>query len=259
MTSKIHFCSVSINNKSRKNNYLDAGLKWANSILNHSDFNASIITNEPDHFKDCDSSRLEVISCSDHGIKINTGGRRKYFNMNSKLYAMKFASKHQPEYVFYMDGDSYLNENWNTETTLSLLDASQSCNNFDALQHIIYRINGPMARHYAKHNTEHPWESVIKSVGYKSIPNYQAPQETLMIYKNNDKFKNFLSLWGKIDQACPEGMNTSFIGIPVGFCQGKSDMKIITYGRRRHWCGMLNGMGLYNQGKHVQIVSRVCW
>ena len=50
MSNEITFCTVSVNNRSRKNNYITAGKKIINSVLNYSKYKIVVITNEVESF-----------------------------------------------------------------------------------------------------------------------------------------------------------------------------------------------------------------
>jgi hypothetical protein len=260
MSNEITFCTVSVNNRSKKNDYIVAGKKLAHSVLNYSQHKIVVITNEIESFNDIKNERLILIDCSTNNIVTNTGSR-KSFNMNLKLHAIKHARLLNSDYVFYMDCDGYLNENWSDEIASRLLKAYQSRYSFDVLHHPIYRCHGPTSRFLEKKGYPHPWASVFHSLGYEKVPSYMAPQETLLIYKNNSKLQKFIEIWETFERKAIE-LNlatTTFIAIPIGVAQGESQMKDITFGKRRAWCDMLKGMGLYNLGKHGPIVGKVCW
>jgi hypothetical protein len=259
MSNEITFCTVSVNNCSKKNNYITAGKKCINSVLQYSQYKIVVITNEVESFNDIKNERLILVDCASNNIAINTG-RRKAFNMNLKLHAIKHARPLNSDYVFYMDCDGFLNENWSDDITVGLLKKFQDSHSFDVLHHPIYRSAAPTNRFFQSKGVPHPWASVFFALGYKKVPNYMAPQETLIVYKNNSKLENFIERWELFESKAIELniITTAFIAIPIAVAQGEAKMTAITYGKRRHWCRMLKGMGLYNLGKDTPILSRLC-
>jgi hypothetical protein len=259
MSNQITFCTVSVNNRSRKNNYILAGKTLINSVLNYSKHKILVVTNEVESFNDIKNERLILVDCASHNIVVNTGPR-KAFNMNLKLHAIKHAKLLNSDYVFYMDCDGYLNENWSDDTASRLLKKHQDLYSFDVLHNPIYRSSAPINRFLSKKGYPHPWANVFFSLGYEAVPSYMAPQETLMVYKNNSKLQNFIERWELFESKAVELnlVTTAFIAIPIAVAQGESQMKTLSYGRRRHWCEMLKGMGLYNLGKHGPILGRLC-
>ena len=259
MSNEITFCTVSVNNRSRKNNYITAGKKIINSVLNYSKYKIVVITNEVESFNDIKNERLILVDCASNNIVTNTG-YRKAFNMNLKLHAIKHDRSLNSDYVFYMDCDGFLNENWSDDIAVGLLKKYQDLHSFDVLHNPIYRSTAPINRFFQKKGIPHPWATVFFALGYETVPSYMAPQETLMVYRNNSKLENFIERWEIFESKAIELniVTTAFIAIPIAVAQGEAKMKAITYGRRRHWCEMLKGMGLYNLGKDGPILGRLC-
>jgi len=261
MTPTFTFCTVSANNNSRKNNYIKAGQYCVDSILKFSKQKVTIVTNQKDSFSNFEVNRTNIIDTEENNISVICGGKpgARGFNMNMKLHAIKHASKLNTDFVVYMDCDGYLKDCWSDEIAKDHFNKFLIKPNLDSVQVTIYNAGPVMDRFHQGKGHPHPWAHVFNHLGYENRPSGRCPQETLLIYKNNDKLKKMLDYWETFEKKALElNIKTAFIAIPIGVAQNKAEIKFVEYGRRKTWCNFLKGMGLWNLGKHGPIIGRVC-
>jgi hypothetical protein len=245
--ANIVFSTVCVNLNSRKKNYIEKGIKLVNSIIHNSKYPIVVLTNEPDKFKEYENnSQVIIYDTNVIGLRVEVY-RERNFNMHLKRHAMETASNFNPKYIIYLDGDGYLTADWNDEFALKLFDELDS----DVYRSVIYHVDSK--RHLWKEVTDFLWNDELLKQCY-------APQETHIVFKNNEKFKEFNELWKSIEENYYQFNNTPSyaIGVVCGICICLSQMTETVYSpKNANWVKYFDGLGLNHMNREVRIIARV--
>ena len=247
----IEFSTTSINENSKKKDYVLSAIKLIESVLKNSKFGITVTTNEIKSFEKYSSNeRVSIIDVNNHDYPTSLGPR-KLFNMHNKRFAIENAIKDNVDYVIYLDCDGYLTENWNDKYSLNLFEEMDG----DVFVNRIYSVGGKNKNAEEKGKTFW-WKEVMGDLWDEKFNYCYAPQETHMVFKNNEKLKLFNDFWKEIEKKSFELNNypTTHIGYPIACSICKSNMKI-NYYKGEKWEKYFKGFLLNHMGEETYIIS----
>jgi hypothetical protein len=250
MKFEIMFTTVCIDINSKKKNYLDHGKKLIESVLNNSKYKILVLTNDVDYFHEyVDNNQVIIESTILHDYPTHLS-EKKYFNMHTKRKSIELASNHGSEYIIYLDGDAYLTSKWDDNLSIELFRSLDG----DIYVNRIYNLMGKNVSSEKKGETFR-WKEVMGDLwDDEKFGSEYAPQETHIVIKNNDKYKEFNDFWKKIEnESFKREIRTDFIGYPIACSITHSKMKKIYYSKI--WTEYFEGFKLNNLGKETRIVS----
>jgi hypothetical protein len=254
--SSIIFTTVSVNLNSRKKDYIKKGIKLVDSVVNNSKYRIVVLTNDSDSFDTYkNNSQVIIKDLNKLNIKPYTVYENR-FNMHLKRHALEMASIYNSNYIIYLDCDGYLTNKWDDIFSLTLFDKLGG----DVYRNSIYSIAGKRDRVDSK-GREFNWKIVTDFLWDDFFcKKCYAPQETHIVFKNNEKFKIFNEIWEQVEKKTYELniTSTNNIGFVIGLSICKSGMNNIFYkSPGESWQKYFSGLGLNHLGKETKIISGV--
>lgn len=202
--------------------YIDKCRNLINSHVNFTNYDIIVLTNRFDNLHDLSSDRVKLINYDDRFKDPIVSAR--LFNMHLKRHSILVAQELGYDIIFYNDCDCFI-DGWDHEsfTKFCLMD-------FDVayVSHVNPQL-GELRRSYT-----HFQDKVINEFGdlyYPELDRSPNPNETRVIFKNNEKLKNFILFWDKISDR-NNNYNTYYDGVYFGTSSvhSKMNMKGVTRG-----------------------------
>jgi hypothetical protein len=242
---EVIFTTVSIDINSWKKDYINKGKKLINSVLKYSNFKIIVLTNRPEDFNEFKDNKrviIEKVTEKELIYPINTGN----FNNYIKGDAIELATKYDSDYVVFLDGDTYLTKIWNDKTSLELYNSYNS----DVYMSKMFSIEYLQKREGAK------WKNIFENLWDDKYLNLQIPQETHIVFKNNQKLKKFCEKFKLLEENHykHQNVNTLGIGTPITISINMAEMEI-TYYSEDKWSRYFHGFMLDHNEKIGEIIG----
>lgn len=241
---KIVFCTLAIDVKNKKKDYLKSALRLASSVLLLTDYKIVILTNKPEFFQTVNSERCIIYDTNLFNFAVTT----RRFNHFLKAHVLNLASDLESDYLVYLDSDVNLLK-WDN----NLISKSILKTNFDITGKQVFSSIGK----YLKNPKIHIKELHDQIRGIKYTPGLQ---ETHLIYKNTEKLTSFFDYMFKFENNNLEkGAGTNNIGIYLGLSAALANLEVFALPRKpdHDWLEYYLQYELDHLGKKTTVVTRL--
>ena len=237
---KILFTLLSIKVKNNQT-YLNSCLRLSKEILNQTNHDILISTNNPEHFNDIVSNRVFVRNNIPNNVKLNYNHE---FNYNLKNYAFENLSE-KYDCIIYLDCDIKL-EGWSTRSEDYIKEfITQFEFGADRVNCVLKdevnsfkRKGSCLFSHKIK-----SYEIIQKYSDKDDIMNSQLPSEHFLIMKNiPQKIKKFQNKWGELNEFLQKKNGDGGVwgdGFEIGISARTSGLHKIKPISKGEWDGVL--------------------
>jgi hypothetical protein len=207
---KYFFTTLAIGQK-----YYDSAINFSNKLM---DLDPNILRVIVSDIEAEHPSNTKIIK-----VKNNTQFTvRNTFNYNLKYLAIKEAINFASEYIIFTDADWIISNEYDKAKIIKFLE--------DSSPEIDFFFERPHAIGDSKRDLNNCfWRHKIEPYGLADIHDYDKAHvcnEQFMIFKNNDKLKNFVNFWSSRNQFCIDKNVWTFAeGVEIGMSAIDADMK----------------------------------
>jgi len=208
--------TLSIQLSENDESYLKNAKKLIDTYLNYTNFDILLLTNNPSYF-DEKNTRLKIYDYDliyEEPIKSSNK-----FNMHLKRLPIKLGMNLGYDIIFFTDCDCFVT-GWDSNSFENKVNED-----FDVAfpNHANPQL-GSLRKTHPHFNQKIQTE--FKDLFYDKLNNSPNPNETRVIFKNNQKLKKFLSFWDEISKRNNNYL-TYFSGVYFGTSATHADMKMI--------------------------------
>jgi len=214
---KIAISSISIQLDMKDDSYLRRALNMVKSYLEFTNFDIILLTNNCSFFDGVKNERLKVFDYhSNYNEPIRSGNK---FNMHLKRLPIKTSISLGYDIIFLTDCDCYVT-GWDNNSFENKIKED-----FDVAfpSHARPQLGALRKSHP---HFEKKIQTEFKELFYEKLNNSPNPNETRVIFKNNEKLKKFLEFWDEISKN-NNNYFTYFSGVYFGTSATHADMKMI--------------------------------
>lgn len=216
------FCTIAIGEE-----YLQSAINFANKLNEFSDEHHYVIITKGDTPAIQNTTFVQIPINQPLFIQ-------NIFNYNLKYLPIKISSELGFEYIFFVDSDWKLENEFSTKKINTVISFMET-NNYDML------FERPHSIGEGKHDKDNCfWKhkrDFYKLLETDEFDNGHVVNEQFLVFKNSEKLKLFTSFWEKLTRNSTESNVWAFAeGVEIGMSSAKANLNWCYYG----WQDILN-------------------